>query len=73
MARVQERAHLFAPNEINTLDGVRLGFADSWLLIRPSGTEPVIRVISESMSPKRTGELIRRGEKLVQSLVEAGR
>jgi phosphomannomutase len=73
MARVKEQAHLFVPDEINTLDGARLAFTDSWLLIRPSGTEPVIRVISESMSQKQTGELIRKGEKLVQSLVEASR
>jgi len=73
MARVQEQAHLFAPSDINTLDGARLGFADSWLLIRPSGTEPVIRVISESMSQKQTDELMEKAKKLVQSLVEAGR
>jgi phosphoglucosamine mutase len=70
MARVREQAHLFAPDEINSLDGVRLGFADSWMLFRPSGTEAVIRVISESMSQKQTDELIKRGKKLVESLVE---
>jgi phosphomannomutase len=73
MARVKEKAHIFAPDEINTLDGLRLQFADSWMLIRPSGTEPVIRVISESMSQKKTDELMGKGKKLVQSLVEAGR
>jgi phosphomannomutase len=73
MARVQEKADILAPDEINTLDGIRLQFADSWMLIRPSGTEPVIRIISESMSQKRTGELISKGKKLVQSLVEASR
>ena len=73
MARVKEKAHLFAPDEINALDGLRLQFADSWMLIRSSGTEPVIRVISESMSQKQTGELISKGEELVQSLVEASR
>ncbi len=69
MARVKEKADIFAPDEINTLDGLRLQFADSWMLIRPSGTEPVIRVISESMSQEQTGELIREGKELVQSLV----
>jgi phosphomannomutase len=73
MARVKEKAHLFAPDDINTLDGVRLQFPDSWTLIRPSGTEPVIRVISESTSQKQTDELIRKGEELVRGLVEAGR
>jgi len=73
MAGVKEKAHLFAPEETNALDGLRLQFADSWMLIRPSGTEPVIRVISESMSQKQTAELIRKGEELVQSLVDASR
>jgi len=71
MARVNEQAGIFSPDEINTLDGLRLQFPDSWLLVRPSGTEPIIRVIAESMSSKQTGELIRKGEELVQSLVEA--
>ena len=71
MARAKEKAHLFAPDEINTLDGLRLQFADSWMLIRASGTEPVIRIISESMSQKQSDELIGKGKGLVQSLVEA--
>jgi len=73
MARVKEKAYVFAPDKINTLDGVRLEFVDSWILIRASGTEPVIRIISESMSQKRTDELIIKGRKLVQSLVEAAK
>jgi phosphoglucosamine mutase len=73
MARVKEKAHILAPDQINTLDGLRLQFDDSWMLIRPSGTESVIRVISESMSRKKTDELMSKGKKLVQSLVEADR
>ena len=73
MARVKEKAQLFAPDEINTLDGLRLEFPDSWMLIRASGTEPVIRVISESTSQTQTAELISKGKKLVKSLVEANK
>jgi phosphomannomutase len=73
MARVKEKAHIFAPDEISTVDGLRLKFADSWMLVRASGTEPVIRVISESTSQKQTDELIGKGKKLVQSLVESNR
>jgi phosphoglucosamine mutase len=71
MAQVKEKADLFAPNEINTLDGLRLEFPDSWMLIRASGTEPVIRVVSESTSQTQTAELISKGKELVQSLAEA--
>ena len=73
MARVKEKAQLFAPDEINTLDGLRLELPDSWMLIRASGTEPVIRVVSESTSQTQTDELVSKGKELVQSLVGANR
>jgi len=73
MAQVKEKAYLFAPDEINTLDGLRLEFPDSWMLIRASGTEPVIRVVSESTSQAQTDGLVSKGKELVQSLVEASR
>jgi phosphomannomutase len=73
MAQVKEKAHLFAPDKINTLDGLRLEFPDSWMLIRASGTEPIIRIISESKSQTQIDELISKGKKLVQSLVEIKR
>jgi len=73
MVQVKEKAHLFAPDEINTLDGMRLKFPDSWMLIRASGTEPIIRVVSESTSQAQTDELISKGKDLVQGLVEASR
>jgi phosphoglucosamine mutase len=73
MARAKENTHLFAADEINTLDGLRLEFPDSWMLIRASGTEPIIRVISESTSQTQTDGLVGKGKQLVQSLVEAGR
>ena len=70
MARAKEKVNLFAPREVNSLDGLRLEFPDAWMLIRASGTEPVIRVISESTSQTQTDELIVKGKELVQSLVE---
>jgi len=73
MMQVKEKAHLFTPNEINTLDGLRLEFPDSWMLIRASGTEPLIRVVSESTSQTQTNVLLSKGKELVQGLVEANR
>jgi phosphomannomutase len=55
--------------EINTTDGIRLEFPDSWMLIRASGTEPVIRIIAESVSGSQTDELINKGTELVQSIL----
>jgi len=66
-----EKAKVSKPSKIGTLDGLRLDFSDSWVLMRASGTEPLIRVIAESRSQAQTDELIRKGKELVQSVVEA--
>lgn len=45
--------------ELQTFDGIKLIFSDdSWLLMRPSGTEPVLRTYSETPSLKKTEELL---------------
>lgn len=44
----------------NTLDGVKLIFADdSWVLVRASGTEPLLRTYAEATSPERVKGLLR--------------
>lgn len=42
----------------NLEDGIRVDFEDCWFHVRRSTTEPVIRVIAESMSKKKTIELL---------------
>jgi len=39
-------------------DGVRLAWGDSWLHVRASGTEPLLRVIAESPDPQRAEALV---------------
>jgi len=73
MTQLQETAYLFRANEINNLDGFRLEFDDSWMLIRASGTEPAIRVIAEAESESEADELTKKGTELVQSLMEVSR
>lgn len=50
-------------------DGTRLDFVDgAWLLLRPSGTEPVVRVYAEAASQERARELVARGVALVEGV-----
>jgi len=52
--------------EVTTLDGVKYIFNDdSWLLIRPSGTEPVLRVYAEGRSDDMVKALLTYGRSIV--------
>ncbi len=47
--------------DANFTDGARIDFEDGWLLIRPSGTEPIARIFAEARSEKRAKELLEFG------------
>ena len=50
----------------NRMDGVKFIFADgSWLLMRPSGTEPVVRIYAESESATDVEVLLEQGHKFL--------
>lgn len=55
--------------DIQTVDGVKYILADdSWLLIRPSGTEPVLRVYAEGRSAEMVRALLGYGEQVAASV-----
>jgi phosphomannomutase len=55
--------------EVLTRDGVKYIMSDdSWLLIRPSGTEPVLRVYAEGRSPDMVDALLGYGEQVAENV-----
>ncbi len=56
------------PNAVdsNTEDGAYIRFDDAWLQIRPSNTEPIIRIYLEARNEKRANELWRKAKKALQ-------
>ena len=48
----------FAGFELVSDDGLRFARGEDWVHVRPSGTEPVVRVIAESPRDDRTRELV---------------
>jgi len=46
-------------DRVETLDGFKHITANGWLLIRPSGTEPVLRVYSEAETAKAAKALVK--------------
>jgi len=49
-------------------DGLRLSWSDRWVHVRPSGTEPIVRVIAEAPTDREAAELIRRSRAPLDAL-----
>jgi phosphomannomutase/phosphoglucomutase len=53
-----------------TLDGLKVLRPGGWILLRPSGTEPLIRVFAEAKDPERARALADDGLRRVRSAIE---
>ena len=58
----------FPDAEADMQDGLRLTWPDRWVHIRPSGTEPIVRVIAEAPSAEDVEKLVRDCRKPVEAL-----
>jgi phosphomannomutase len=59
----------FPDGEVDMQDGLRLSWDDRWVHVRPSGTEPIVRVIAEAPSEEGARELIARCRAPLDALV----
>lgn len=48
ISRLEKRLLALEPMSVSRADGIRLEFKEGWLLVRPSGTEPKIRITAEA-------------------------
>ncbi len=55
----------------DTQDGLRLDWSDRWVHLRPSGTEPIVRVIAEAPNEAAARELVMRARTLLAELTTA--
>ena len=51
--------------EISTIDGVKIDFAENWVHLRKSNTEPIIRIYTEAKSQKEADEL---GDRFIEEI-----
>jgi phosphomannomutase len=57
---VEAVAEAFAGEKVDRSDGTRVDFADGWVHVRASNTEPIVRIIAEAESVEVGERLIRR-------------
>jgi len=55
---------------VDTTDGLKLFMKDGWVLLRPSGTEPIFRVYTESKSKQRAQDLAERYKQRTESVLQ---
>ena len=58
----------FPDATVDTQDGLRLAWSDRWVHVRPSGTEPIVRVIAEGPDEAAAKELVRRSREPLDAL-----
>jgi phosphomannomutase len=58
----------FPDADADLQDGLRLAWSDRWVHVRPSGTEPIVRVIAEAPTDAAARELVRRSREPLEAL-----
>lgn len=64
---IQKVAEVFRDAEIDELDGLTVNFENSWLNIRPSNTEPLLRLNAEARSQQELDSLVKKVKALLAS------
>ncbi len=56
--------------DLSSIDGVRIALEDGWVLIRPSGTEPVIRITVEGESLEAARGIMEKAKALIENALK---
>lgn len=72
LSRVEEEMTHLKPVSVDDTDGLKLNFKDGWILVRPSGTEPKVRLTAEAKTEERAQYLMDAALAAVNHSVTAG-
>ena len=67
---LEQRLMAMNPLSVSNVDGIKLDFEDSWLLIRASGTEPKIRLTVEARSEAQARRLYDSGIEAIKDCIK---
>lgn len=66
LAAVKDR---FADEKVTDIDGVKIDFADSWVHLRKSNTEPIIRIYAEAHTHQEAEDLANRIKEIIDATI----
>ncbi len=66
LCAVEKTKDYFSEYRQVTIDGVKVIGEDFWILVRPSGTEPVVRIMAEARTKQKVEDLVNTARKLVE-------
>jgi phosphomannomutase len=59
----------YASEQVTDIDGVKIDFADSWVHLRKSNTEPIVRIYAEASSMEKADGLAQRAIDEIRELI----
>lgn len=69
-AILEEIKNVYASEKITDIDGVKIDFADGWVHLRKSNTEPIIRIYSEAATMEEADAMADKIKALVDKIVK---
>lgn len=66
LVKIKEK---YANEQVTDIDGVKIDFADSWIHLRKSNTEPIIRIYAEAKSAEEADDLAKRMIDEIKSVI----
>ncbi|MBM4237331.1 MAG: phosphoglucosamine mutase [Euryarchaeota archaeon] len=68
---LRETLEFYKDERVDLTDGVKVFFDEGWVLIRPSGTEPIFRIMSEGRTERRAREYAEECERRLRKSLRA--
>jgi phosphomannomutase len=62
---INKTKELYSQYQMDTTDGIKIIFGDSWLHVRPSNTEPVIRIVAEAPTQNDVSQIVTEYKKKI--------
>jgi phosphomannomutase len=69
-AILEKVKELYKSEKVTDVDGVKIDFANSWVHLRKSNTEPIIRIYSEAASRQAADELAQKIMEVIRAMVK---